>query len=313
MSIAFQTIFCYTLLENKIIVILIGKKQMKTLKIAVPNKGRMSEKMLNLLERAGLSIEGKKDRCLQTKTEDGSYEIIFLRTKDIPKFIQNGTADIGFTGSDVVEEAGSNVDKILDLDFGKCDMVIAVKDEEAYETPNDLPDDVKVVTSFPNIAINYFNKLGKKAQVIEVAGATEITPRLGLADAIVDITSTGSTLKMNKLRIIDKFLKSSATIIGRPGILEERKDEIETFKRALVSAIMAEHKKYLMANFPKSNLDEIKTLGLKSPTVTTLIGNDTEVAIHIVINKNEVYTTVDKLKKLGASGILIMDVDQVIE
>lgn len=286
---------------------------METLKIAVPNKGRMSEKMLDLLERAGLSIADKKDRCLQTKTEDGSYSIIFLRTKDIPKFIQNGTADIGFTGIDVVEEAGSKVDKILDLDFGKCEMVIAVKDEESYQTPQDLPDNLKVVTSFPNITKNYFDKLGKNVEIIEVAGATEITPRLGLADAIVDITSTGSTLKMNKLRIIDKFLKSSATIIGRPGITEEKKDEIQTFTRALKSAIMAEHKKYLMANFPKTNLDKIKEFGLKSPTVTTLIGNEDEVAIHIVINKNEVYSTVDQLKKLGATGILIMAVDQVIE
>lgn len=285
---------------------------METLKIAVPNKGRMSEKMLDLLERAGLSIVGKKDRCLCTETEDGSYSIIFLRTKDIPKFIQNGTADIGFTGIDVVEEAGSNIDKILDLDFGNCEMVVAVKDEESYKTPADLPDNLNVVTSFPNITKKYFDKLGKKVHIIEVAGATEITPRLGLADAIVDITSTGSTLKMNKLRIIDKFLKSSATIVGRPGILEERKDEIQTFITALQSAIMAEHKKYLMANFPKKSLDDIKELGLKSPTVTTLIGNEEEVAIHIVINKNEVYSTVDSLKKLGATGILIMSVDQVI-
>lgn len=285
---------------------------MKNLKIAVPNKGRMSDKMLDLLERAGLSIVEKKDRCLTAKTQDGNYSIIFLRTKDIPKFIQNGTADIGFTGIDVVEEAGSKVDKILDLSFGKCDMVVAVKDEDPYLSPEDLPDGLNVVTSFPNITKKYFDKMGKKVNIIEVAGATEITPRLGLADAIIDITSTGSTLKMNKLRIIDKFLSSSATIIGRPGISEERKDEIYSFKRAIESAIMAEHKKYLMANYPKSSLEQIKDLGLKSPTVTTLIGNDSEVAIHIVINKNEVYSTVDRLKRLGASGILIMDVEQVI-
>ncbi len=285
---------------------------MEVLRIAVPNKGRMSEKMLDLLERAGLNIADKKDRCLSTQTKDGRYSIIFLRTKDIPKFIQNGTADIGFTGIDVVEEAGSDVDKILDLDFGTCDMIVAVKDEDSYKTPSDLPDDVKVVTSFPNIAKKYFEKLGKNARIIEVAGATEITPRLGLADVIIDITSSGSTLKMNKLRIIDNFLKSSATIIGRPGIKNDRQDEIETFVRAIKSAIIAEDKKYLMANFPKASLANIADLGLKSPTVTTLIGDDNNVAIHIVINKNDVYSIVDRLKKLGATGILIMAVDQVI-
>jgi len=285
---------------------------MEVLRIAVPNKGRMSEKMLDLLERAGLNIVDKKERCLSTQTKDGRYSIIFLRTKDIPKFIQNGTADIGFTGIDVVEEAGSDVDKILDLDFGTCDMIVAVKDEDSYKSPSDLPDDVKVVTSFPNIAKKYFEKLGKKARIIEVAGATEITPRLGLADVIIDITSSGATLKMNKLRIIDNFLKSSATIIGRPGIKKDRHEEIETFVRAIKSAIIAEDKKYLMANFPKKSLDKITDLGLKSPTVTTLIGDDSNVAIHIVINKNDVYSIVDRLKKLGATGILIMAVDQVI-
>lgn len=285
---------------------------MEVLRIAVPNKGRMSEKMLALLERAGLNILDKKDRCLSTMTEDGRYSIIFLRTKDIPKFIQNGTADIGFTGIDVVEEAGSDVDRILNLDFGKCDMVLAVKDEDPYTMPEDLPNNLKVVTSFPNITKKYFEKIGKQVQIIEVAGATEITPRLGLADAIVDITSSGSTLKMNKLRIIDNFLKSSAVIIGRPGITKELPDEIETFVRAVKSAIIAEDKKYLMANFPKNSLDSIKDLGLKSPTVTTLIGDDENVAIHIVINKNEVYSIVDRLKKLGATGILILAVDQVM-
>lgn len=286
---------------------------METLKIAIPNKGRMSEKMLALIERAGLHLLDKKDRCLSTATEDGRYSIIFLRTQDIPKFVESGTADIGFTGIDVTEEACSDVERLLDLDFGQCNMVLAIKDEAPYKTPEELPDNLKIVTSFPNITKKYFDKLGKNVKIIEVAGATEITPRLGLADAIVDITSTGSTLKMNKLRIIDSFLHSSATIVARKDLRDEAPEEIETFIRAINSAIVAENKKYLLANFPKKSLSEIADLGLKSPTVTTLAGKDDEVAIHIVINKQEVYSIVDKLKKLGASGILIMNVDQVIE
>ncbi len=287
---------------------------MSELKIAVPNKGRMSEKMLDLLKRSGLGVADKNERCLCTQTENEHYSVIFLRTQDIPKFISNGTADVGFTGIDVVEENGQNVDRLLDLDFGYCKMVVALKDEDPYQTVEDLPDNIKVVTSFPNIARKYFESKGKKAIITEVAGATEITPRLGLADVIVDITSSGSTLKMNKLRIIDEILESSATIIGRPGVKEEKKDEIETFIRAIKSAITAENKKYLMANIPKKSLPKVKDFlpGLTSPTVVTLLDNDEEVAIHVVINKNEVYSSVDKLKKLGATGILILSTDQVI-
>ena len=287
---------------------------MSELKIAVPNKGRMSEKMLDLLKRSGLGVADKNERCLCTQTENEHYSVIFLRTQDIPKFISNGTADVGFTGIDVVEENGQNVDRLLDLDFGYCKMVVALKDEDPYQTVEDLPDNIKVVTSFPNIARKYFESKGKKAIITEVAGATEITPRLGLADVIVDITSSGSTLKMNKLRIIDEIIESSATIIGRPGVKEEKKDEIETFIRAIKSAITAENKKYLMANIPKKSLPKVKDFlpGLTSPTVVTLLDNDEEVAIHVVINKNEVYSSVDKLKKLGATGILILSTDQVI-
>ena len=287
---------------------------MSELKIAVPNKGRMSEKMLDLLKRSGLGVADKNERCLCTQTENEHYSVIFLRTQDIPKFISNGTADVGFTGIDVVEENGQNVDRLLDLDFGYCKMVVALKEEDPYQTVEDLPDNIKVVTSFPNIARKYFESKGKKAIITEVAGATEITPRLGLADVIVDITSSGSTLKMNKLRIIDEILESSATIIGRPGEKKKKKDEIETFIRAIRSAITAENKKYLMANIPKKSLPKVKDFlpGLTSPTVVTLLDNDEEVAIHVVINKNEVYSSVDKLKKLGATGILILSTDQVI-
>lgn len=289
-------------------------QKMSELKIAVPNKGRMSEKMLDLLKRSGLGVADKNERCLCTQTENEHYSVIFLRTQDIPKFISNGTADVGFTGIDVVEENGQNVDRLLDLEFGYCKMVVALKDEDPYQTVEELPDNIKVVTSFPNIARKYFESKGKKAIITEVAGATEITPRLGLADVIVDITSSGSTLKMNKLRIIDEILESSATIIGRPGVKEEKKDEIETFIRAIQSAITAENKKYLMANIPKKSLPKVKDFlpGLTSPTVVTLLDNEEEVAIHVVINKNEVYSSVDKLKKLGATGILILSTDQVI-
>ena len=196
---------------------------MEVLKIAIPNKGRLSEKIYDLLNCAGLVFPSKDERTLQVTTKDKKYSIIFVRTQDIPMFVENGIADIGFTGFDILTELKSNVDKIMDLDFGYCEMIVAVKDEDTYKTSADLPQNLKIATSFPNIAKEYFEKLGKNPKIIEVSGATEITPRLGLSDVVVDITSSGSTLKSNKLRIIDKILESTAIVIANKDLSEEKK------------------------------------------------------------------------------------------
>ena len=270
---------------------------MNGLKIAIPNKGRMSEDIFALLNQAGLNFPSKGERTLSVKTQNGKYEIIFVRTKDIPNFVHAGVCDIGFTGQDIVNECELEVDEILPLNFGKCTMVVAVKEEEPYNSVEELPNGLKVATSFPNVAKKHFAQFGKKAEIAKVEGATEIMPRMGLVDAIVDITSSGSTLKANKLKIIGEIFKSSAVIIGRPNIKNELPDEIEAFVRAI-----------------KSALDKVKNFlpGLSSPTVTTLYGNDNAVVIHVVVDKDKVYESVDKLKGLGASGILIMTVEQMV-
>ena len=231
---------------------------MEMLKIAIPNKGRLSEKIYDLLSAAGLNFPSKDERTLQITTKDKKYSIIFVRTADIPKFLEDGVADVGFTGFDIVTELKSDVDKIMDLDFGYCEMVVAVKDEDAYLKPEDLPASLKVATSFPNIAKDYFKKIGKTAKIIEVSGATEITPRLGLADVVVDITSSGSTLKSNKLRIIDKILESTAIVIARKGLSQELQKKTDSLLIALKSVLDARDKKYLMAHVPKAALSKIK-------------------------------------------------------
>ena len=283
------------------------------LKIAVPNKGRLSEDTMDLLERAGLRIS-KKERTLYATTQDGNYTVIFLRTQDIPSFVNEGVTDLGVTGQDIIEECDLPLDSIIDLNFGYCKMVVAVKEETPVNRAEDFPDGIKIATSFPNIARKYFEKLGKKVHVTEVSGATEVIPRLGLADVIVDITSSGSTLKNNKLKIIGEILESKATIIGRPGIKEEQKEKINGFIRAIKSALDAEEKKYLMANIPKASLEKVKQFmpGLTSPTITMLLDNDKDVAIHVVIEKKKVYENIEQLKQLGATGILIMTVDQMV-
>lgn len=287
---------------------------MEVLKIAIPNKGRLSEKIYDLLNCAGLVFPSKDERTLQVTTKDKKYSIIFVRTQDIPMFVENGIADIGFTGFDILTELKSNVDKIMDLDFGYCEMVVAVKDEDTYKTSADLPQDLKIATSFPNIAREYFEKLGKNPKIIEVSGATEITPRLGLSDVVVDITSSGSTLKSNKLRIIDKILESTAIVISNKYLSEEKKEKTEIVLRALKSVIDAREKKYLMAHVPKSSLDEIRAFlpGLSSPTIMTLAGDDEHVVMHVVVDADKVFDSIDNLKKLGGQGILIMTVDQMV-
>jgi len=288
---------------------------MEQLRIAIPNKGRLSEKIYELLSSAGLSFPSKSERTLQVTTRDGKYSLIFIRTQDIPKFVEDNVADIGFTGFDIVTETQVDVDKIMDLDFGFCEMVIAVREEDDYNCAKDLPEEIKVATSFPNIAKNYFDSIGKKAKIIEVSGATEITPRLGLSNVIVDITSSGSTLKANKLKIIDKILTSTAVVIARKGLSDNLNQKVEALIRALNAVLDARDKKYLMAHVPMLALDEIQKFlpGLSSPTVMPLMNDEEHVVIHVVVDADKVFDSVQHLKALGGQGILIMTVDQMVK
>ncbi len=283
------------------------------LKIAVPNKGRLYEDTLDLFRRAGITIT-KNDRKLYATTQDGNYTLVFVRTQDIPNFVSDGVMDLGVTGQDVVAESDVAVEEVLELNFGSCKMVVAARDDSPISRAEDLPDNVKIATSFPVIAKKYFEKLNKKVHIIEVCGATEITPKLGLSDVIVDITSSGSTLQINNLKVIGEIMTSKAAIIATPDLKAQKPAKLESFVRAIKSALDAEEKKYLMANIPRAALNEVKNIlpGLKSPTVVGLLDNKDEVAIHVVVSKKNVYENIDKLKKLGATGILIMTVDQMV-
>lgn len=287
---------------------------MEELKIAIPNKGRLSEKIYELLNKAGLNFETKSERCLHIKTHDKKCSLIFVRTQDIPKFLDAKVADIGFTGLDIVEEEGIELDVIKRFDFGYCDMVVAVKEEDKIEKVEDLPDVINVATSFPNIAKKFFASKGKTAKIIEVTGAVEITPNLGLSDVIVDITSSGSTLKQNRLKVIDKIMDSSCVIVQRKNLSDEVKKQIEELLVAINAVLDAKDKKYLMVHIPKNKIEEVKSFlpGLSSPTVTTLWGDSENVVIHVVVDKDKIYDSINHLKALGGQGILILTVDQMV-
>jgi len=288
---------------------------MEELKIAIPNKGRLSEKIYDLLNKAGLNFEAKSERCLQIKTQDGKCSLIFVRTQDIPKFLDAKVADIGFTGLDIVCEEKIDLDIIKRFDFGYCDMVVAVREEEKIEKTEDLPDVINVATSFPNIAKEYFASKGKTAKIIEVNGAVEITPNLGLSDVIVDITSSGSTLKQNRLKVIDKIMDSSCVIVQRKDLKDEVLKQVDALLLAIDAVLAAKEKKYLMVHIPKDKVEEVKSFlpGLSSPTVTSLWGDNENVVIHVVVDKDKIYDSINHLKALGGQGILILTVDQMVK
>jgi len=285
------------------------------LKIAIPNKGRLSEKIYELLNNAGLHFETKGERKLSVKTQDGKYSLVFVRTQDIPRLLDANVADIGFTGHDIVVEENLDIEEIKDLGFGACKMVVAVRESDSYNSVSDLPQNINVATSFPNITKDFFAKNVKNAKVIEISGAVEITPSLGLSDVVVDITSSGATLKSNNLKIIAEILSSTAVIVKRKGLTDSQNEKISSLLRALDSVIDAKKKKYLMAHVPLSKMDEIKKFlpGLSTPTIMKLYNDDENVVIHVVIDADKVYDSIDNLKKIGGQGILIMTVDQMVK
>lgn len=286
----------------------------KALKIALPNKGRLSEKIFKLLDEAGLNLDNKDERCLKLNSKDNKFELIFVRAADIPNFLDSKVADIGFTGYDIIVEKGIDLDVVKRFDFGKCDMVVAVKEEDNIDDVSQLPDTIRVATSFPNIANDYFKKLGKKAKISNIMGAVEITPSLGFSDVIIDITSTGTTLKSNRLKIIDKILSSSTVLCARKDLTSGKQLELRSLIRALDSVIDAKKKKYLMVHIPKNKIDEVKKFlpGLSSPTVMPLMGNDEKAVIHVVVDEDKIYDAIDHLKQIGGEGILILSVDQMV-
>ena len=285
----------------------------ETLKIALPNKGRLSQKIFDLLNSAGLNLDSKDERCLKLDTKDNKFQLIFVRAADIPNFLDSKVADIGFTGKDIIVEKEVELDIVKEFNFGKCDMVVAVPEELNINDVSELNDTLRVATSFPNIAKNYFQKIGKNAKVSEIMGAVEITPSLGFCDCIIDITSSGTTLKSNRLKIIDKILSSSTVLCARKDLEPEKQLKLRSLIRAIDSVLDAKAKKYLMVHIPKNKIEEVKKFlpGLSSPTVIPLHNNENKVVIHVVVDESEVYDAIDNLKLIGGEGILILSIDQL--
>lgn len=287
----------------------------RRIRIAIPNKGRLSEQTLELFEQAGLKAAFRADRALVASLGE-QFQAIFVRAQDIPEYVADGAAELGVTGSDLVAESGRDVEEMLHLGFGKCRLIVAVKDESPVRSAKDLPPGTRVATSFPRSAKQYFESLGIPIQIAPVSGAAEIAPHLGVADVIVDLTSTGSTLRVNGLREVDTILNSSATLIASPDALadEDVRGEIEILSTALESVLRAEAKRYLMTNVPRSKIDEVREVlpGISGPTIVEIADDGAWVAAHAVVDADQVYQTIAKLKELGAEGILVTRIERLM-
>ena len=285
------------------------------IRIALPNKGRLSERALQLFEQAGLKPAFRVDRALVASLGD-DFQAIFVRAADVPEYLADGAADLGVTGLDLVEESGRSVEQVLDLGFGRCRMVVAVRDESTASSATDVPAGTRIATSFPRIASRYFEALGIPIEIAPISGSTEIAPHLGIADVIVDLTSTGSTLRVNGLREIDTILDSSAHLIARQESLSDpsKQRAIHDLATAIQSVLHAQEKRYLMANVPRAKLDEVRKVipGLSGPTIVEVLDSGSWVAAHAVVDAEAVYQTTARLKELGAEGILVPRIERLM-
>ncbi|HEV8409089.1 MAG TPA: ATP phosphoribosyltransferase [Gemmatimonadaceae bacterium] len=284
------------------------------LRIALPNKGRLNDDCRALLGDAGLEVRASSERAL-TASLGGEFEALFVRAQDIPEFVADGAADAGITGWDLVSESGRALQSRLDLGFGRCRLVVAARDDSAVKAIDDLSGTPRVATVFPNLTRNYFAAAGKPVQVVPVSGAVEIAPHLGIADIVVDLTSTGSTLKVNGLREIATVLESSARLITAAAPSDESRERaFSELVQALASVIAARGRRYIMANVPRSQLEQVKKVlpGISGPTIIDLMNGGTMVAVHAVAPAASIYKTLTALKQLGGEGILVTRIERLM-
>lgn len=288
------------------------------LRIALPNKGRLNEDARSLLADAGLEVRASSDRALVASL-GGEFEAIFVRAQDIPEFVADGAADAGITGWDLVRESGRPLESLLDLGFGRCRLVVATREDHPARDVAALPDGVRVATVFPNVTREFFAAAGKQVELVPVSGAVEIAPHLGIADVILDLTSTGSTLRVNGLREIGTVFESTARLIcaapssGRAATGDRRRT-LEELEASLRSVLAARKQRYVMANVPRARLEEVKQIlpGISGPTVIDVMNGGVMVAVHAVCPADTIYRTINALKSVGGEGILVTRIERLM-
>ena len=286
-----------------------------TLRLGVPNKGRLNERTIELLRKSGLDLGEDIGRKLYVRVRNQDIEVMFVRAQDIPEFIAAGAIDMGITGLDELAESGHQLINALNLEFGYCHLSVAVPEESGITDVSQIKDDSRIATSFPNLTRRYFESMGKDVGVIVVTGAAEIMPYLGVSDYIVDLVSTGSTLRMNRLREVGTIVESQAAVITSQAAYDGNREQIDEIVDSIRSVLVAEDKKYIMADVPRDRLPEVEAIlpGIGGPTVLDISGNASFVAVHAVVDSDKIFHTITELKRIGAKGILTMPIERLVE
>ncbi len=282
---------------------------MKTLKIAIQKSGRLNEKSVELLKNCGLSFDNYKSSLI-SPVSNFPLEILFLRDDDIPEYVQDGIADLGIVGENMIEETEVDVNYLQRLGFGKCTLKIAVPNSSDFKTLADLGGK-SIATSYPAILGKFLKENNIQSDIRMISGSVEISPGLGLSDAIFDIVSTGGTLKSNGLKPFADVMSSEAILIGNKNI--ENQDLIEELIARIQSVLRAKETKYVVLNVSRENLPKVIELlpGVKSPSVVPLAEPDW-VAVHTVIPERDFWEKISKLKQAGAQGIVVMPIEKII-
>lgn len=284
---------------------------MSTLKIAVQKSGRLSEKSLQLLEECGIKISNG-ERKLKAVAQNFPIEILFLRDDDIPQYVEQGVADIGILGENEVWEKDKEVKIIQQLGFAGCRMSLAIPKDEIY-TDLSYFEGKRIATSYPKILIDFFAKNNINVFIEEISGSVEIATSIGLADAVFDIVSTGSTLLMNGLKEVATVTKSEAVLISNPNLTPENQAILDKLLFRMQAVREGKQNKYILLNAPNAAIERICSLlpGMKSPTILPLVNKDWS-SLHSVIQEDDYWEIIEQLKNLGAEGILIIPIEKMI-
>jgi ATP phosphoribosyltransferase len=284
-----------------------------TVKLAIQRSGRLTENTLELLRAIGLDFESYGQR-LFSRCRNFPLSILYVRDDDIPEYVALGTVDLGIVGRNLIHEEGVAVEELETLGYGFCSLVVAVPRDSGYQSPRDLASGT-VATSYPGSTRRFFAGLGANPEIITISGSVEVAPTIGLADAIVDLTSTGSSLILNDLRPIATILESEAILAAHPGAMgnEGKRATIERLLLRIRAVRAARRFKYLMMNAPESALPEIKRVvpGLKSPTVIQL-DIPGWVAVHAAVEEEVFWESVERLRAAGASEILVSSLEKLL-
>ena len=285
--------------------------KMTRIRIAIQKSGRLNQDSLKILKDCGISIDNGKDQ-LKACSQNFPMEVFYLRNGDIPQYLRDGVVDIAIIGKNVLIEKGNDITVAEKLGFSKCKVSLAIPKEVAYNSVNDF-EGKRIATSYPNTVKNYLKEKNISADLHTISGSVEIAPNIGLADAICDIVSSGSTLFKNNLKEVEVMLKSEAVLAVSPKISEERKVILEKLQFRIQSVLRARQSKYVLLNAPNEKLKDVIDLlpGMRSPTVLPLAEEGWS-SVHTVINKDKFWEVIDELKLAGAEGILVCPIEKMV-